>query len=581
MKKLRTAFCMGLALWICPNLAGADIVKGPYLQDVRTDRITVAVETDAGGSCVVKWGDGLGTISGLVAAGIHHEGVVDGLDPSTCYPYLVDCDGNLSLEGSFCTAALPGEPFSFVVFGDTRSSHADHQLVVDAIEAEGVDFFLNTGDLISDGQTEQDWVPFFEVEASLLRNVPLYPAIGNHDGDGTVVTNYTRLFAPPTDASGSERYYAFTYGNARFIILDDKSSSLFGPASVLPNEQGDWFAAQLDAAESDPAIDHLFVLIHENMYSVKDGRSGDGYLRQWRDVMLAKGVDFVFSGHDHYYCRGEADNGLAFAVSGGGGAGLYDVKAEYETEGAPVAAFVWDLQCPLTCPFTVHYAKELHHYIRIDIHGSNFSACSKDTQGVAFDCFSYGEAPVDGGVDADGGLDGDDGGVEDAGFVDAGADAGADQNPDPCDCTDQPTDPICGEDGNTYENLCELDCAQVGMQHRGECEDPDGGEDGGVDAGLDAGADPGADEAPDAGAADSGPDPCDCPDLDEPVCGVDGKTYKNACLMACMGVAGLHDGRCDSQNDCGCSAGHHSSSALFGLSLMALLLVSRRRRRLS
>jgi len=55
------------------------------------------------------------------------------------------------------------------------------------------------------------------------------PCLGNHDtgpgsGDGA---NYNRLFALPRSigphGSGTEDYYAFTYGNAVFVSLSTES----------------------------------------------------------------------------------------------------------------------------------------------------------------------------------------------------------------------------------------------------------------------------------------------------------------------------------------------------------------------
>ncbi|MBN2493263.1 MAG: metallophosphoesterase [Deltaproteobacteria bacterium] len=567
MRGLQTwmlCICLGL-----PATAGAGIIKGPYLQDVRTDSMVVAVETDATASCTVRWGEGLSHEAPLAATGNHHEGRIQGLEPSRCYFYQVDCGSDSSPQSSLCTAALPGEPFSFVLFGDTRSDHASHQQVVDAIRAEGVDFYINTGDLVSNGENEADWVPFFEVEAELLRELPLFPVVGNHDEEDGQLDNYERLFAPPTDRSDSERYYAFTYANARFIALDNQSSALL--------LQKSWFEAELDAAVADPSIEHIFVLLHENMYSSKDGRSGDWYFRSWRNTMLNKGVKYVFSGHDHYYDRGVADNGLPYLISGGGGAPLYD--SENATQGDPI-----DVIYPA---HTVLYSRKIHHYLRIDIHGPHFAACAKDAHGVAFDCFEYGEMPTPDGGQTDGGEDGGqtdggepdagqpDGGMPDAGQPDAGQpdagqpdggepdagqpdagqpDAGADEggadeggaDEGVCDCSGVPYDPICGEDGVTYANMCELDCAQMGMRHRGECQE-----------------DPGD---------------CECPDLDEPVCGADGVTYRNPCVMECMGVEGAHEGPCTDGCDCS-TGGRRSALALVGLVIFTAAIRSRRRRR--
>jgi len=249
--------------------------------------------------------------------------------------------------------------------------------------------------------------------------------------------------------------------------------------------------------------------------------------------------------------RGEADNGLVYITAGGGGAGLYDTKDE--TEGDPI-----EIAFPA---HTVHYSKAIHHYLRIDIDGNYFNACAKDISGVAFDCFSYGQQPQDGGVD--GGQDaGYDGGVD--GGVDAGLDASDDggQPADEgvCDCSLEPLDPVCGEDGVTYDNMCELDCAQVGMDHMGECDQNPNCEAECPDIDQQVCAKDGTTyrnmcflECAKAEFDYEGEcvDPCaDCPGTSDPVCGQDGNTYENECLMECIGVTKDHDGECQEPIDC-------------------------------
>ena len=372
--------------------ASAAIVKGPYLQDVRPDRITVVAETDAGSTCRVLWGDQLAQQVELTTSGNHHEGLIEGLQPSTCYAYQLECDAETSPQASFCAAPTGDEPFSFVLFGDTRSDHVAHAEVIRAVSAEGVDFYINTGDLVSDGAEETDWVPFFEIEGDLMRDVPMYPVVGNHDESGGQIENYARLFAPPQDASGSENYYAFTYGNVRFIALDNQATPLGRP--VDQTDQGIWLAAELARTAADAAIEHTFVLVHANMYSADDGRSGEEGLRLWQDEFVAAGVDVVFSGHDHHYVRGHAPNGLKFVVAGGGGAPLYDLNPDFETAGTPKDVVVWGwLPEPGDKPFTLIWTNKVHHYLRIDVQGTNFSACAKEViaggsgTGTQFDCF--------------------------------------------------------------------------------------------------------------------------------------------------------------------------------------------------
>ncbi|KAL4238316.1 hypothetical protein ACF0H5_003028 [Mactra antiquata] len=73
-------------------------------------------------------------------------------------------------------------------------------------------------------------------------------------------------------------------------------------------------------------------------------------------------------------------------------------------------------------------------------------------------------------------------------------------------------EPVCGDDGNTYTNDCEMTCVGgVTAVHDGPCRPL-----------------------------------CACPRIYSPVCGTDGKTYSNHCTMTCQGVQLASQGPCAS-----------------------------------
>ncbi len=87
-------------------------------------------------------------------------------------------------------------------------------------------------------------------------------------------------------------------------------------------------------------------------------------------------------------------------------------------------------------------------------------------------------------------------------------------------------EPVCGCDGKTYANACEADKNGVMKFTKGRC-NPNGGG--------------GTTECIDKSKINPGKD---CPEILEPVCGCDGKTYDNACEADKNGVMKFTKGKC-------------------------------------
>lgn len=346
--------------------------KGPYLQNVAKTSITVLWESSPPclGTVHLR-GDAPRAIQVASNDDGLNEVVIDGLDAGRRYRYAVDCGGE-TREGDFATAPGPDAPFVFVVFGDTRSNAGAHRRVIERIRREVPDFMLSTGDLVDEGSRERQWQEFFEIERELLQENVMFPSLGNHDrqGKGRTADNFRRFFALPENSPDPERYYAFTFGNARVLVLDSNAYSF------SLTDQTSWLERELQAAKIDPDIEHVFVSMHHPPFSISLHGGQDELRDRWTPLFEKYGVSAVFSGHDHVYSRAE-HNGVRYFVTGGGGAPLYP-------RGRRPSAI--DLRA-------TKYFERVNHYIRVHVIGELVEVTALRADGTIIETVTWGALP--------------------------------------------------------------------------------------------------------------------------------------------------------------------------------------------
>ena len=355
-------------------LARADrFVNGPYLQNATPASVTLMWESDGAAPATITIHGAAGAPPRVieVPATAHAEVVVGGLAAGARYRYEVKL-GDRVAKGELTTAPPPGAPvpLTFVVYGDTRSSSDAHRQLVERIRAEVPDFLLGTGDLVDDGAIKSQWQTFFDVEGPLLADNVFYPALGNHDRQGRArsAEAYRARFALPKGGTDPERVYAFTYGPARFIVLDSNS------ASFALTDQTAWLERELAAARQDKAIRHVFVVMHHPPYSISIHGGQRDLRERWTPLFEKYGVAAVFSGHDHCYQRAEA-NGVRYFVSGGGGAPLY-------ARGKRIAAIDRE---------AVQRYERVSHYLRIHVIGARIEVTAVRVDGTPIETIAWGD----------------------------------------------------------------------------------------------------------------------------------------------------------------------------------------------
>ena len=354
----------------------AQIIKGPYLQQVTPYTIVIMWETDVAVGSRVDYGlAGPGEFfvedPELVAI---HEMQLSGLAADTPYYYTVTSGGTTSAESTFATAPDGPRSFRFVAYGDTRTNANAHAAVIQGIINSVPELVLHTGDLVENGDDYGQWgTQFFGPAHALMINTPLLPVIGNHEGSGALFCDFFSL-------GDNDDWFAFTYGGVRFIGLNTHNAS-YSPGSAQYNwlagyyDGGEWVPGELESDEYNNATWHI-VYFHHPPYTWTESHKDDMNVQQNLVPLFEQyGVDMVFNGHSHAYER-YLHNGIYYIVTGGGGAPLRNV--------------INDKKEPIR-----QYGESVYHHcvIDVDVANSSLTLSARYNNGQEFDTITLTKTP--------------------------------------------------------------------------------------------------------------------------------------------------------------------------------------------
>ena len=271
--------------------------------------------------------------------------VVTGLEPDHSYPYSVTV-GSQAGSGTVRTYPEHATHLRFFLMGDFGTGLAPQREIADAMTREygrlvalqdPPRFVLTTGDniyadlnaglaAIHSGDSDADWeTKFFGPYQSILREIPFYPTLGNHDGNGTenrgdLPAYLDDFFFPHNEPA---RWYTFSFADlAQFFALDTTDNTLTGrprPAYLASGDQFSWFRKAIAASQAPWKIPYF----HHPPFNA--GPHHPAYLKVLRpfiDTFGENGVKVVFNGHEHNFQFSERDQataGIEYVVSGAGG----------------------------------------------------------------------------------------------------------------------------------------------------------------------------------------------------------------------------------------------------------------------
>jgi hypothetical protein len=418
MKIMFACFLLLTAIPVPQLQAAAITFSGPELLGKPTDAsITINVVPDANANIYYEYGTTSGvyanqTTPGLATASQPYEIVISGLQPDTQYYYRMQYEaisdpGNwvIRSEHTFHTQRKPGDSFTFTITADSHAMfNTAHQNAMTNILNENPDFHLDLGDTFctdnttSQNQVNTKYLAYRDPKymGHIGHSVPIFLSSGNHENEegwnlddtpfsiaqGSIQSRKLYFPTPINDAFYSantdplaainaaiygdqyrEDYYAWTWGDALFVVIDEYQYTMNLPYTptagegtddtktgdqwswTLGKQQYQWFKQTLENSHAK----YKFIFSHHMLGGITRAIAGvdAGYVRggaeaaayfEWggnnadgtpgfsnhrnaadfgtkpiHQLMVENGVSAYFHGHDHQYVY-ETRDGVVYQL---------------------------------------------------------------------------------------------------------------------------------------------------------------------------------------------------------------------------------------------------------------------------
>ncbi len=212
------------------------------------------------------------------------------------------------------------KPIRVLAFGDFGTGSAAQKQTAAAMVAyhktHPFDFGLTLGDnFYVRGMSSPDdprWQTQWEQLYSPM-HIPFYAVLGNHDWSGPDSPAAEVLYSAKSQSwHMPSPYYTFTAGSVQFFAFDTPG---------IDEAELKWLDEELTKSTAQWKV----VYGHYHIYSATRGDNKE-LIARLLPVLKKHNVDVYLNGHDHNLQELRPEGSVHFFVSGGGGAGLYEMN---------------------------------------------------------------------------------------------------------------------------------------------------------------------------------------------------------------------------------------------------------------